>query len=93
MPTWDHVFAMKSSSVKENYNSLWASNFEEFIASSNFNDTKYLLIQENSLNESKIINKLRQQFKLVGTVDIKKFNLNEEISKGNFYLFDKSKTK
>ena len=93
MPTWDHVFAMKSSSVKENYNSLWASNFEEFIASSNSNDTKYLLIQENSLNESKIINKLKQQFKLVGTVDIKKFNLNEEISKGNFYLFDKSKTK
>lgn len=92
LPTWDHVFAMKSSSMKENYDSLWASNFDEFIKSSNYNKARYLLIQENSVNEQNIVKHLNKKFNLVGVVNLKKLkiNLNREISKGIFYLFDKN---
>ena len=95
MPTWDHVFAMKHLSEKKKYDSLWASNFEEFIKASNYNKARFLLIQENGLNEKKIIKILKQKFDLIGIINIKKMKikLNKEISKGNFYLFDKNKKK
>jgi hypothetical protein len=95
MPTWDHVFALKSVSAKKKYDTLWSSTFKEFIKSSNYNGARYLLIQENGLNEKKIIKTLKKKFILIGIINIKKLKikLNREISKGNFYLFDKNKKK
>lgn len=89
LPTWDHVFAMKSSTLKKDYDLLWSSNTEDYIESADYHKTRYLLIQENSLNEKKIIKNLKLKYKLVGNLDIKNFSLNKEISGGNFYLFDR----
>ena len=88
MPTWDHVFAFKSTDYKKKYEVLWSNNYYEFYENAKKNQCEYFLIQANDESETNLLNLVRSKHKLISKFDPKtiKYNLND-ISMGTFYLF------